>query len=97
MKFLTLDYIKAHCRIDLDCEDSLLELYGDSAETTVLNRINKTFEEVIEEYGNMPTPLIQGALMLVDTSYTYRTMISPTNMSLVPYTFELLVKPYAKL
>ena len=31
MKYLTLKDIKAHCRIDIDAEDSLLELYGEAA------------------------------------------------------------------
>ena len=35
--------------------------------------------------------------MLVDISYTYRSAISPTNVSMVPYTFDVLVKPYMKL
>ena len=39
MKWLKIDYIKQHSRIDYDCEDGLLELYGESAEETVLNVI----------------------------------------------------------
>ena len=35
MKYLSLEYIKQHSRIDYDCEDGLLEMYGDSAEETV--------------------------------------------------------------
>ena len=37
MKWLTLDWIKQHSRIDFDCEDDLLELYGEAAEEAVLN------------------------------------------------------------
>jgi hypothetical protein len=35
--------------------------------------------------------------MLVDVSYQYRSPVSAQNMSIVPYTFDLLVKPYVKL
>ena len=35
--------------------------------------------------------------MLVDVSYQYRSPISPTNVSVVPYTFDILVKPYMRL
>ena len=35
MKYITLNDIKAHCRIDLDAEDILLNLYGEAAEETV--------------------------------------------------------------
>ena len=31
MKWLTIEYIKQHSRIDYDCEDELLELYGEAA------------------------------------------------------------------
>ena len=97
MKYLTLNDIKAHCRIDIDAEDSLLELYGEAAEDTVLNYIGKTYDELTEEYTTLPKPIVQATLMLVDTSYQYRSPISTQSMSIVPYTFDLLVKPYVKL
>ena len=103
MKFLSLEYIKQHSRIDFDCEDGLLELYGDSAEDTLAQYLNrgKTVEEMVEslkeEYGKIPANIYHAALMLVDVSYQYRSPISPTNVSVVPYTFDILVKPYMKL
>lgn len=103
MEFLTTEYIKAHSRIDYDTEDSILELYGDSAEEMLveyLNRGNSVDEMVAslyEEYGKIPTPIIQAGLMLVDVSYTHRSPVSPTNMNVVPYTFDILIKPYMKL
>ena len=97
MKFLSLDLIKAHVRIDSSCEDSLLELYGEAAEKTTLNFINMTYDEVVEKYGEFPMPLIQASLILVDTSYQWRNPVSQYIMYAVPYTFDLLIKPYAKL
>lgn len=97
MKWLTIDYIKQHSRIDFDCEDSLLELYGDAAEETALNLMNRTEDDLIEEYGKIPTPVMQATLMLVDVSYTHRSPISPASQIIVPYTFDLLIKPYCKL
>lgn len=97
MKFLTLDYIKQHSRIDGDCEAEILELYGSAAEETLLNYCNRTMEDIIEEYGGMPAPLMQAALLLVDASYQYRAPVSSQHMSIVPYSFDILVKPYAKL
>ena len=35
--------------------------------------------------------------MLVDTQYKERSPLSSQNMSGVPYTFDLLIKPYMKL
>ena len=97
MKFLTVALIKQHSRIDFDCDDDLLEMYGDSAEDTVLNLIGRNYDDLMEQYGKVPVPIKQAALMLVDTSYQYRTPSSPNNLSMVPYTFDILIKPYIKL
>ena len=98
MKFLTLDYIRQHSRIDGSCEAEILNLYGEAAEDTVLNYIGMTFDELKAAHGGtVPKPVVQAALLLVDTSYQYRSPITPGNVSLVPYTFDLLLKPYVKL
>jgi len=103
MKFLTIDYIKQHSRIDFDCEDQLLELYGDSAEETLAGLLNrgKTVEQMVasltEEYGQIPARCYHAALMLTEQAYNHRGPTSPTNMSVVPYTFDLLIKPLMRL
>lgn len=99
MKWLTLERIKAQLRIEPDFhdEDDLLEEYGESAEEVLLNYLNRTYEDVVEVYGHMPAPLVHASLMLVDTSYQYRSPVSAQSMSLVPYTFDILVKPYMRL
>ena len=97
MKWLSIDYIKQHSRIDFDCEDELLKLYGESAEDTVLNVIARSYTEVFEHYGEVPKPLFVAALMLVEVSYTQRAPISQQNMYVVPYAFDMMVKPYMKL
>ena len=99
MKWLTLERIKQQLRIEADMheEDSLLEMYGESAEEVLLNYLNRSYEEVSEVYGGVPVPLQHASLMLVDTSYQYRSPVSAQSMSLVPYTFDILVKPYMRL
>lgn len=100
MQYLKIEYIKQHSRLCCDCEDSLLELYGTAAEETCMNYLNrgKTVTEAVQsltdEYGEIPAAIRQATLMLVDVSYTYRSPVSPTNLSVVPYSFDLLVKPY---
>lgn len=100
MKFLTLDYIKQHSRIDYDCEDELLGLYGDAAEAVLAQHLGrgKTVDDMVdsltEEFGEVPAAIMQAALMLVDVSYQYRSPISPSNIYVVPYTFDILVKPF---
>lgn len=97
MRWLDLEYIKAHSRIDYDCEDDLLELYADSAEETVLNLLGRSFEDLVEECGEVPAPVKQAALMLVDLSYKERSPISPQQLYAVPYTVDVLIKPYMVL
>ena len=101
MKWLTIDAIKKHSRIDFDCEDSLLELYGESAEETVLNVIGRSYEELVELFGTderpVPAPLVHASLLLVELSYSQRAPITQTNLYTVPYAFDMMVKPYMRL
>lgn len=97
MKWLSLSLIKQHSRIEYDCEDSLLTIYGEAAEETVLNIVNRSYEELKGDGDTVPAPIIQASLMLVDHSYQQRSPVSSLNMSSVPYTFDTLIKPYMKL
>ena len=100
MKFLKFDMIKAQLRLDdeqAQLEHDLLEMYGESAEETVLNTLNLTIEDIIEQYGSVPKPVVHATLMLVDNAYKERSPISPQNMSVVPYAFDLMLKPYMRL
>lgn len=98
MKYLTLDHIRQQLRIDQTGEeDAVLELYGSAAEDTVLNICNRTIDDVIEIYGGVPDAMRQATLMLVGQSYMNREPSSMQNMSAVPYSFDLLIKPYMRL
>ena len=67
MNILTLEQIKAQCRIDPEMteEDQLLELYGDAAEETVLNYCNRSLESLYEEYGRIHADITQDAIILI--------------------------------
>lgn len=97
LKWLTIDSIKQQLRVDTDCEDALMELYGAAAEDAVLNTIGKTYTEVMEEYGEVPAPMRLASLMIVTHSYEQRSPASTMSWSPVPYTFELMLKPYMRL
>lgn len=94
MKYLTLEMIKSHSRIQFDCEDDLLQLYAESAEDTVLNMLNRSYDDLVTAYGEVPQPVIQATLMLVDNSYINRSPEGPQQMYMVPYTIDVLLKPY---
>lgn len=97
LKIITLDEIKQHTRIDGSIEDDVLEMYGESAETTVLNYIGLGLPEVLEKYGEVPTPIKHACLMLTAHSYTHREIAGQQNLYMVPYSFDLILKPYMKL
>lgn len=99
LKWLTLEGIKAQCRIEQDFhdEDDLLEMYGESAEEAVLNTLERSYEDLFEVYGRVPMPVVHATLMLVDLSYQHRSPVGPQNMYQVPYSFDLLMKPYMRL
>ena len=100
MKYLTFERIKQQLRLDdaqAEMEKDLLIMYGESAEEVVMNTIQRDYQNIMETYGTVPAPIIHAALMLVDVSYQHRSPVSPQNMSTVPYTFDLLVKPYMRM
>ena len=99
MKWLTLEKIKAQLRIDTSftLEDEILTMYGESAEDSVLDIIRRSYTEVMEKYGTVPTPLVHASLMLVDLSYKERGPVSSQNLYQVPYAVDFKLKPYMKL
>lgn len=105
MKWLTLTLIKQQLRLEQDYrdEDALLELYGGSAENTILQCTNRTVDELKAmnpagaDTDNIPADIMEASLMLVTVSYRYRTPIDMQNLSIVPYTFDLKIKNYVRL
>ena len=95
MAYIRLD--KEALRIDFDCEDDMLELYGEDAEDTILNIIRRSYEDLIETYGDVPRPLFVCALMLVEVDYNHRSPDSMNNLYEVPFAFAMKIKPYMRL
>lgn len=101
MKWLTFELIKAQLRLDdeqAELERALLELYGEAAEETILAMTNRTEASLRTlDGGKIPSRAVQASLLLVDLSYKERSPASPQNMSMVPYSFDLLLKPLMRL
>lgn len=96
MKWMKIGYLKMHSRIDYDCEDALLEQYGEAAEEFVLAYIERTYENLLDIYGDIPARLYECVQLLVDNMYQNRSMVTMTNMSNVPYTFETMVADFMR-
>lgn len=99
MKWLTLARIKSFCRIDTNTEQENLdlELLADDAEQTLLNVINRSYDELLELYGEVPAPLITASLQLVELNYNHRAPVCAQMLNAVGYGFEFKIKPYIKL
>lgn len=100
MEIITFEQIKDQLRLDDDQaaqERDLLLEYGEAAEETVLDLIRRPLDEVVCKYGKIPARLRRACLLLVDISYKERSPASSQNMSVVPYSFDLLIKPLMKL
>ena len=96
MKWMDINYLKAHSRIDYDCEDALLEQYGTAAEEFLLTYIRRTYDNLIDIYGEIPAQLFVAVQMLVENMYQNRSMITMTHMSSVDYTFDALVADFVR-
>ena len=97
LKWTTIEYLKMHSRILDDCEDALLEQYGVAAENHVLKTIRRTYDNVIDIYGEVPADFYVMVQLLVDAQYQHRTPVSMQNLSIVPYNFDWYVKDYMRL
>ena len=96
MTIVSLEEIKANSRIEGNAEDTLLESLGEAAEVTVLNLIERTQEDIEEEFGNVPAPIRQAILMYADHLYNHRGIVNPTALYNVPYSIDAMIKPYIR-
>jgi len=95
MEYLTIDYIKKHSRVCCDCEDDVIDLYGTSAEDSVLDLLGCTLDELKAAHGGeVPAKVIHATLLLTDNFYQHRSPTEQVTLSTVPYGFDMMLKPY---
>ena len=98
MKYLTLDSIKRHLRLDNDCEDAELEMYGSAAEDSILGILGRSVSDLkCFGGGEVPDAVVQATLMITDSLYQHRSPSEVTSLSIVPYGIDLLLKRFIKL
>ena len=98
MKWLTLNKIKAQLRIEPDftMEDDQLTLYGEAAEDALLKVLNRSYGDLCDVYGHVPSPVVHASLLLVASSYKDREKDLVQQVYANP-TFSILLKPYMRL
>ncbi len=99
MKWLELKDIKQQLRIepDFELEDDLLKRYGSTAENSILELCNRTYDELMEDYGAIPDGIYTASMLLTKHLYEHRGPTESVNLSTVPYNFDYYVKPYMRL
>lgn len=100
--YVSLLEAKAHCNIEGDVADSMLQLYIDAAEAHVGNYLNRSLASLLlpveapaePDPLTFPTPVKYAILLYVDDSVANRgTQIIGTISSELP-TAERLLQPY---
>lgn len=107
MKWLKLNEIKDQCRIEHDftLEDTLLTAYGNAAENALLRICNRTCDDLLDTFGEddgkggkkCPSDFYVASLMLAKHLYEHRGPTEGITLSAVPYSLDLLIKPFTKL
>ncbi len=97
MDFLTLDLVKTHCRIEGYSEDpdeqrridETIKECANLAEGIVYEHIGKDYPAIMKEYGEIPTRIMQAAL--IATADMILERYPKEN-----YAFKMILKPYKK-
>ena len=97
LKWLSIDAIHEHCRIDFNCEDAELEQYGIAAEQAILDLTRRTFENFIDTYGRIPDPIFNASLLLVQSLYKNRDAEEQRDSKEIAFGFSFMVKNYMYL
>ena len=97
LKWLSIDAIHAHCRIDFNCEDAELEQFGMAAEQAILDLTRRTYENFIDTYGRIPDPIFNASLLLVQSLYKNRDAEEQRDSKEIAFGFSFMVKNYMVL
>lgn len=97
LRWLSVDAIKTHCRIDFDCEVAELEQFGVEAEQAILDLTRRTYENFIDTYGRIPDPIFNASLLLVQSLYKNRDAEEQRDSKEIAFGFSFMVKNYMVL
>ncbi len=97
LRWLSVDAIKTHSRIDFDCDVAELEQFGVAAEQAILDLTRRTYENFLDAYGRIPDPIFNASLLLVQNLYNNRDAADIQKKEAALYGFDLLLKNYMVL
>ena len=97
LRWISIDAIKQHCRIDFDCEDAELDQFGVAAEQAILDLTRRTYENFIDTYGRIPDPIFNATLLLTQSLYKNRDAEEQRDSKEIAFGFSFMVKNYMYL
>ena len=97
LKWLSLDAIHQHTRMDFNCEDAELEQFGMAAEQAILDLTRRTYENFIDTYGRIPDPIFNATLLLTQSLYKNRDAEEQRDSKEIAFGFSFMVKNYMVL
>jgi hypothetical protein len=108
MKFITLNELKDQLLIEHDYtdEDTLLTTIGNASEAALLRACNRTADDLLATFGTtdpdsgdvLPPPdFVLACLMLGKHLYEHRGPDDTVQQVQVPFSIDLMVKPFIKL
>ena len=95
--FVTVDEIKQHLYIDFEADDEMLADLIKASEAIIEKYLNRSYDDVLDDEGNLPPPLKQAIKIMVGNMYANRESVSfNAYPSKIPYSYEYLLQPYRK-
>lgn len=93
---ITLDEIKKHLNIDSGFteDDSYLLSLENVAETAVAKHIDCDLEDLLDDGGSVPTPIIQAMKLFIGNMYANRESIAFTQAVEIPNAYDYLLSLY---
>lgn len=93
---IDLETIKKHLNLDAEYteDDTYLVYLENVAETLVEKHIDKTFEDIISEEGEIPQPLLHTILLFIANLYDNRESVGYTQVNEIPNTLTYILNMY---
>ena len=94
--FLDLCVIKKHLNIDADYTDDDAYLVGlaEVAEKVVERHIDQDLDSMVDEEGELPSPLLHAMLLFIGNLYANRESVAYTTTTEVPKSYDYLLSLY---
>lgn len=95
--YITLEHIKNHLNIDEDFkdDDTYLLYLANVAENVIEKHIDNNLSVLLDQRGNLPSPLCQAMLLFIGDMYQSREAVAfNSNPVEVPLSFNYLLSLY---